>query len=59
MDFGLFTPDENVAYTIFYMGIVLENVFFSLGVGLRQKEILLERNEAKNKLILKLLFNNK
>jgi sensor histidine kinase YesM len=57
MDFGLFTPDENVAYTIFYVGIVLENVFFSLGVGLRQKEILLERNEAKNKLILKLEEN--
>ena len=57
MDFGLFTPDENIAYGIFYVGIVLENVFFSLGVGLRQKEVLLERNEAKNKLILKLEEN--
>lgn len=57
IDFGLFTPDENVAYTIFYFGIVLENVFFSLGVGLRQKEVLLERNEAKNKLIIKLEEN--
>ena len=57
MDFGLFTPDENIAYTIFYIGIVLENVFFSLGVGLRQKEVLVERNEAKNKLILKLEEN--
>lgn len=57
IDFGLFTPDENVAYTIFYVGIVLENVFFSLGVGLRQKEVLSERNEAKNKLIIKLEEN--
>lgn len=57
MDFGLFTPDENVAYTIFYIGIVLENIFFSLGVGLRQKGVVLERDDAKNRLIVKLEEN--
>ena len=57
IDFNVFTNNDDVGFLIFYLGIVIENVFFSLGLGLRQKEILAERNEAKNKLIQKLQEN--
>lgn len=57
MDFNFFTPNKDIGFLIFYLGIVIENIFFSLGLGLRQKEILFERNETKNKLIQKLREN--
>ncbi|PQJ80048.1 histidine kinase [Polaribacter porphyrae] len=53
IEFQLLTNNSEIGFLIFYLGIVLENIFFSLGVGLRQKEIISERNDAQNKLILK------
>ncbi len=57
IDFKIFTTNPDIGFLIFYSGIVIENIFFSLGLGLRQKEILIERNDAKNKLIQKLQEN--
>jgi LytS/YehU family sensor histidine kinase len=45
------------AYTILYLGFILENVLFSLGLGHKQKIILNERNRSKNKLIKQLKEN--
>ncbi len=53
-------PDENqVGYSIFYIGIVIENILFSLGLGQKQKLLLQERNESQNSLILQLKENEK
>lgn len=57
VELKLFTQNSDIGFLIFYVGIVIENIFFSLGLGLRQKIILAERNDAKNKLILKLEEN--
>ena len=57
LELKLFTNNPDVGFLIFYIGIIVENIFFSLGLGLRQKEIIEERNDAKNKLILKLQEN--
>ncbi|MBU3011530.1 histidine kinase [Polaribacter vadi] len=57
IEFQIFTNNSATGFLIFYLGIVLENIFFSLGLGLRQKILLNERNEAKNQLILKLQEN--
>ncbi|MEY8847648.1 sensor histidine kinase [Psychroserpens sp. XS_ASV72] len=45
------------AYSILYLGFILENVLFSLGLGHKQKLILEDRNTAKNKLINQLKEN--
>tara|TARA_R110002050_G_scaffold22591_2_gene61495 strand:- start:8871 stop:10364 length:1494 start_codon:yes stop_codon:yes gene_type:complete len=42
---------QDIRYSIFYAGIVLENIFFSLALGHKQKIILKERNESRKKLI--------
>lgn len=44
---------ENVepAYSILYIGFILENIIFSLGLGHKQKLILEERNESQRQLI--------
>jgi len=52
-----FTQNEEIGFLIFYVGIIIENIFFSLGIGMRQKEIIIERNEAQHKLIIKLKEN--
>ena len=57
IELKFFTNNSDIGFLIFYAGIIIENMFFSLGLGLRQKEILIERNEAKNKLISKLQEN--
>lgn len=57
IELKLFTENSEIGFLIFYIGIVIENIFFSLGLGLRQKIILVERDEAKNALILKLKEN--
>lgn len=46
------------SYSILYIGFILENVIFSLGLGHKQKLILEDRNEAKNKLINQLKEND-
>ncbi|MCB0463296.1 MAG: hypothetical protein KDC81_11385, partial [Flavobacteriaceae bacterium] len=45
------------SYSILYLGFILENVLFSLGLGHKQKLILQERDIAKNKLINQLKEN--
>ncbi|MFH4968929.1 histidine kinase [Gaetbulibacter sp. M240] len=47
------------AYSILYLGFILENIIFSLGLGKKQKLILEDRDAAKNKLILQLKENEK
>jgi sensor histidine kinase YesM len=47
------------AYSILYLGFLLENVLFSLGLGHKQKLILDERDNSKNKLIIQLKENEK
>ena len=52
------SPDgSEVSYSIFYIGVILENLLFSLGLGHKQKLILNERNESQKKLILQLQEN--
>lgn len=45
------------AYSILYIGFILENILFSLGLGHKQKLILDDRDLSKNKLIEKLKEN--
>ena len=53
-------PVENeFRYSLFYIGVILENVLFSLGLGQKQKLILNERDESQNKLIQQLKENEK
>lgn len=53
------TPDSEIRYSIFYIAIVIENIFFSLGLGHKQKLILHERNESQQHLISQLRENDK
>lgn len=46
------------SYSILYIGFLLENVLFSLGLGHKQKLILVERNESQEKLINQLKEND-
>ena len=43
---------------VFYLGVLIENICFSLGLGQKQKLIAQERNIANTKLIAKLRENN-
>ena len=53
-------PVENeFRYSVFYIGILIENIFFSLGLGHKQKRILNERNSSQEKLIAQLKENDK
>jgi sensor histidine kinase YesM len=45
------------AYSILYIGFILENILFSLGLGHKQKLILDDRDSSKNKLIEQLKEN--
>ena len=45
------------SYSILYIGFILENVLFSLGLGHKQKLILDDRDSSKNKLIEQLKEN--
>lgn len=45
------------AYSILYIGFILENIIFSLGLGHKQKLILDDRNSSKNQLIKQLKEN--
>lgn len=47
------------AFSILYLGFILENILFSLGLGHKQKLILEERNNSQNMLIEKLQENEK
>jgi len=54
-----FTNDEQQATVIFYTGIIIENILFSLALGYKQKMILQEKNDSQQKLILQLQENEK
>jgi len=56
---GLASPDSNLNYTIFYIGVLIENIVFSLGLGQKQKQILKVKNESQEKLIKQLQENEK
>lgn len=59
IDFSLITDKTHIAYTVFYMAIILENLCFSLALGLKQKLIYIEKNNTQKQLILKLEENKK
>lgn len=51
-------PDENeMRFSIFYFGVVLENIFFSLGLGKYQKIIQDEKEKSQKELISELKKN--
>ena len=50
---------NQISYSIFYFGIIIENMFFSLGLGRKQKLILQEKNDSQLKLIMQLQENEK
>lgn len=53
-------PVENeLRYSIFYIGLLVENIFFSLGLGHKQKRIRDERNKSQERLIKQLKKNEK
>ena len=55
-----FTYDEmEIRYSIFYIGILVENLFFSLALGHKQKIILDQRDESRESLIKQLRENEK
>ena len=49
--------EKEIRYSIFYLGVVIENLFFSLALGHKQKIILDQRNESQTKLIAQLKDN--
>ncbi|HMB99771.1 MAG TPA: histidine kinase, partial [Flavobacteriaceae bacterium] len=55
----LTSPENEIRFSIFYIGLVLENILFSLGLGHKQKLILKEKNETKENLIRQLQENEK
>ena len=57
VDFGLVFTHKETGYLAFYIGVIFENICFSLGLGLRQKIIINERDEANQKLIANLKEN--
>lgn len=56
--FYLFT-DVNKATVFFYTGIIIENMFFALALGQKQKLILEAKNKSQNTLINQLKENEK
>lgn len=51
------TPDEHTATIIFYIGVIIENILFSLALGAKQKSILEDKNISQDKLITQLREN--
>ncbi|TVZ56295.1 7TM protein involved in diverse intracellular signaling [Lutibacter sp. Hel_I_33_5] len=49
--------NPEIGFLIFYSGVIIENMFFSLGLGQRHKLIIQEKNTANSKLVLKLQEN--
>jgi len=53
------TEGSDFNTSIFFIGLVFENIFFALGLGHKQKLILEEKNEAQARLIQQLKENEK
>ena len=51
VDFSLVFESKETGYLAFYIGLIIENIFFSLGLGFRQKLIINERNKVNKQLI--------
>jgi len=52
------TPAEKeIRFSIFYIGLIIENIFFTLALGHKQKLISNENEKTQNKLIKQLLKN--
>jgi len=58
-NFNLQPEGSDYNISIFFIGMALENIFFSLGLGHKQKLILEEKNESQRKLISQLQENEK
>ena len=56
-DFGLIDQESNFDASIFYIGVIIENIIFSLGLGQKQKMILEDKNNSQKKLITQLKEN--
>ena len=56
-DLGLITAESNFDSSVFYIGVIIENIIFSLGLGQKQKIILEDKNHSQNKLITQLKEN--
>ncbi len=57
--FDFISSESNLGFSIFYIGVLIENIVFSLGLGHKQKMILKEKNESQEKLINQFLENEK
>jgi two-component sensor histidine kinase len=55
--YGLISEGTRINVSVFYFGAIIENLCFSLGLGHKQKIILQEKNESKEKLINQLQKN--
>jgi LytS/YehU family sensor histidine kinase len=53
------TSDAHTATVIFYVGLIIENILFSLALGAKQKIILQEKNISQEKFINQLKENEK
>lgn len=51
--------ENDFRFSVFYTGVIVENLLFSLGLGHKQKLIMDERNRAQEKLIRQLLENER
>lgn len=56
---GLSPEEQEVRYSIFYIGLIIENICFALALGYKQKQILMEKNNAKEVLIRQLKENER
>lgn len=56
---GFMPLESDLNFSIFYTGVLIENIIFSLGLGQKQKRILKEKNESQEKLIKQLTENEK
>jgi len=54
-----FTKDSHNATVIFYIGVIIENILFSLALGAKQKNILQQKNVSQEKLIKQFEENEK
>lgn len=47
----IFAGDNNATSSVFYIGVIIENIIFSLGLGQKQKVILQDKNDSQLELI--------
>jgi hypothetical protein len=55
---SLISSSNDISFTIFYFGVIIENIIFSLGLGQKQKRILEEKNATQEVLIKQLNEND-